>query len=112
VLFLWFFPRSVARMLLPGVAAAEPVASSANEWLGVGCNLIGLWVLCLAVPGLIRYLILLYIGYRTPEELSFDGRIYATVIYYIVQLCIGLWLLLGTRSVMGLLAWARQARQN
>jgi hypothetical protein len=109
VLVLWFFPRTVARSLLPDIAVAEPVATSPDDWLPVGCSLLGLWLLSLAIPGLIRYLIILYIGHRTTEDISYDGGIYATLIYYIVQVGIGLWLVFGARGLKRLLVWARHA---
>lgn len=31
VLVLWFFPRSIVRVLVPGILNPEPVAASANE---------------------------------------------------------------------------------
>src|SRR5215472_12810508 len=51
VLVLWFFPRTVARILVPGIATSEPVASSPNDWFAVGCSLIGLWLLTVTIPG-------------------------------------------------------------
>jgi len=109
IIVLWFFPRTIARALLPGVSTAKPVASSPNDWLAVGCSLLGLWLLSLAVPGLVRYLIVLYLTQRQSEEISFDGGVHATAIYYALQICIGLWLIFGARGLKRLLEWARHA---
>lgn len=61
---LWFFPRTIARRLLPGSAPAEPPVISPDAWFAVGCSLLGLWVLTDAIPALMRYFTFLYLDQR------------------------------------------------
>ena len=109
VFLLWFFPRSVARALVPGIATSEPVASSPNDWFTVGCSLIGLWLLTATIPGLVNYLTIIYLIQHMPGEVGLDASRHANAISFAVALCIGLWLLFGARGLNGLLLWARRA---
>ena len=103
VLILWLFPRSVVRVLVRGSVAAEPTAPSPDAWLMVGCTLLGLWSLTWAIPGLVHAFVLLYLRHRSPAEVVLDPEISAMAIAFLVQFCIGVWLLLGARGLKGLL---------
>ena len=106
VLFLWFFPRTVARSLLP---AGDSVASSIDReaLFAVGCTLLGLWQLTEAVPALVGHLHTLVWVHRanmTPP----DGW-GAGMVYIAVKLVIAVWLMLGASGLRGILGWARTA---
>jgi hypothetical protein len=107
VLFLWFFPRTVARTLLPEQDSTPIANSSPDAWFAVGCALLGLWVLTEAVPALVRNIYVLFYAQRarlpTPE--GWD----AGVVYYLGELAIGVWLLLGAAGARKLVGWARGA---
>src|SRR5687768_8316107 len=56
VLVLWFYPKSIARGLLPLSADVPATPSSPDAWLAVGSAVIGLWLVASAVPALLRNL--------------------------------------------------------
>ena len=105
VLFLWFFPRTVARNLLDpkSLTTTEPV--SPDTWLAVGCALIGIWLIVPALASCIYHLSVLYLAQRDPtldtSNMSF------TWIYYSAEIVLGVWLLLGARGARKLFWWAR-----
>ena len=108
VLALWFFPRMVARTLLPKESTSLPVTSPPASWFAVGCALLGLWVFTSAVPALVQngYLLL----YFQRNNMSLPENWGSTMIYYVVELGVGVWLLLGAAGVRKVLWWARNAR--
>jgi hypothetical protein len=110
VVVLWFFPRTVARTLLPEERAAPQVNTSPDTWFAVGCALIGLWVLASVLPGVFRedYLFL----YAKRNSIALPEQWESSVIYYVVQLAVGVWLLLGAKGVRKLVWWARNARYD
>jgi hypothetical protein len=108
VLALWFFPRTVARTLLPGESISPPVTSPPASWFAVGCALLGLWVLTSAVPALVRNAYVLFYVQRNNMPLPENWG--SGVIYYAVELGVGVWLLLGAAGVRKVLWWARSAR--
>lgn len=52
-LALWFFPLTIARKLLRSSSEERPPPSSSDVWLGMGCALIGLWLLATSLPALV-----------------------------------------------------------
>ena len=108
ILFLWFFPRTIAGSLLgsPGPIAADPV--SPDTWFAVGCALIGLWLLVPALAGLLYDLSLLYLSQRMPDVDT--SNISYAWLYYVIEVAFGVWLLLGARGARKLFWWARNAR--
>ena len=108
VLLLWFFPKTVAGAILPQEKSAPSTTTSANTWFAVGCTLLGLWVIASAFPGLFQqgYIFL----YAKRNNIALPDHWESGVIYYIVQLAIGVWLLLGAAGVRRLVWWARNAR--
>jgi hypothetical protein len=103
VLFLWFFPRTVARTLLPEHDSTPITTASPAAWFAVGCALLGLWVLTEALPGLARNVyVLIYAQRNGASAPGWD----AGLVYRLVELAIGFWLLLGAAGVRKLLKWA------
>lgn len=105
VVFLWFFPRTVARAILP---AADPVLASRpseEAWFRVGCGLLGLWLLTGALPGVARHVFLLYYAQRT--QMSLPESSAGTLVYYGTEIAVAAWLLLGGAGVLRLWQWAR-----
>ena len=105
ILFLWFFPRTVARNLLDdgGLKADEP--KSPDTWFAVGCALIGLWLIVPALASVIYNLSMIYLAQRD-SAIDVTGSYY-TWIYHAVEIAFGIWLLLGARGVRKLFWWAR-----
>jgi hypothetical protein len=93
-LILWLFPRSVARTLLSNNSRDTPSTSSPDLWLGMGCALIGLWLLTSAVPALIRnsWILLLY---RSDADTS---SLRLSYLYYVPEVLIAIWLILGAKG--------------
>src|SRR5260221_12379465 len=61
---LWFFPRTIARGLLPSSSEASAHPSPPDMWFATGSCLIGLWLLASAVPALARNSLVIYL-FRT-----------------------------------------------
>ena len=106
VLFLWFFPRSVARAILPaGDPPQMQTSSSPDAWLAIGCALVGLWVLSEAIPALVQaiwgYAYIQRGNLPVPDEWS------ARLVYALVEAAVGVWLVLGARGMRKVLRWAR-----
>jgi hypothetical protein len=108
VLVLWFFPRTIARGLLPGESTSPPIAFPLASWFAVGCTLLGLWVFTSAVPALVQNGFLLF--YARRNDIPLPQYWGGTVIYYVVELGVGVWLLFGAVGVQKGVWWARNAR--
>jgi hypothetical protein len=108
VLALWFFPRTIARGLLPGETTSPPIAFPLASWFAVGCTLLGLWVFTSAVPGLVQNGFLFFYAQR--NDIALPRYWGGTVIYYLVELAVGVWLLLDAAGVQKVIWWARNAR--
>jgi hypothetical protein len=108
VLTLWFFPRTIARGLLPRESTSPPIDFPPTSWFAVGCTLLGLWVLTSAAPGLVQNGFLFLYAQRNDIALPQNWR--GTVIYYVVESGVGVWLLLGAAGVQKVVWWARNAR--
>jgi hypothetical protein len=61
VLALWFFPKSIARGLLPLASDAPAKPSGPELWFAAGAGLIGVWLAASALPGLARNLFVMYL---------------------------------------------------
>jgi hypothetical protein len=106
LVLLWFFPRTIARGLLPlsGDTVAKP--SPPEMWIAVGASVIGLWLVASALPALLRNGLVMYL-FRA-ESLDRTG-LTSGMIYYGIQLLVGLGLMLGVNGLRKLFLWARYA---
>jgi len=107
---LWFFPLTIARKLLPPAAAAAAAAPAQppEAWLSVGCALIGLWMLASSISTLARNAFALYYvdrsyGTEIPTEIKHG------MLYSLLNVAIGIWLILGARGFGRVLRWAQNA---
>jgi hypothetical protein len=108
VVFLWFFPRTVALRLLPGRETQPITDVSPDRWFAVGCALLGLWVLTNAIPALVQNTYVLF--YTQRNQMSRPEGWDAAILHYLVELVIGVWLLLGASGARRLVWWARAGR--
>ena len=106
VIFLWLFPRSVARGLLDSNSLAPVETASPDTWFAVGCALIGLWLIVPALSSLIYNLWVFYMAQRNPALDASDYH-YGWV-YYFIEIALGVWLLLGAKGARRVFWWARR----
>jgi hypothetical protein len=102
---LWLFPRIIAGKLLSRDNAKPEPSTSPELWLAMGCALLGLWLLTSALPTLI------FDTYALLRLNPGDDRanVPQSVVYYVVEVAIGLWLVFGARGFRRLFRWARTA---
>jgi hypothetical protein len=110
VLLLWFFPRSVARAILPASGPPPATAPSADTWLAIGCTQLGLWVLSEAVPATIRSVYVF--AYTKRGNIALPDAWSGGFVYALVQSAIGAWLVLGATGLRKLLRWARGRQEQ
>ena len=104
VLVLWFFPRSVARRLLPGTNDSSAEAAPPDIWFAIGTSLIGLWLVATAVPGVLRNLFVMYL--MRSEAIDRSGLIVA-LLYLLAQIAVGGFLIFGASGAKRFFHWAR-----
>jgi len=106
-LALWFFPLTIARKLLRCSSQERPPPSSSDLWLGMGCALIGLWLLATSLPALVINLFILGSAIGASGDVSSSLR--QNVFYYLAEVAIAAWLILGARGFREIFWWARNA---
>ena len=106
VAVLWFFPKSIARGLLPLSSDTPAKASAPDVWLAFGSSLIGLWLVASAVTPLIRNLLVMYI-FRS-ESMDKSG-LTSGLLYYALQFVVGAALIFGANGIRNFISWARTA---
>jgi hypothetical protein len=104
ILGLWFFPNTIARKLLGSSSSEPPPPSSADAWLTMGCALMGLWLLATSLPALLLDLFVM-----SKYEFEDKSSLWRSVLYYIAEAAIGVWLILGARGFRRIVWWARNA---
>src|SRR5512145_2638818 len=106
VVVLWFFPRTIARGLLPPGHDAPAKPSAPEVWFAIGCSLLGLWLAASAIPGVIRNLGIMYLYKSNPIE---TARLISASIYLFAQIGVGVLLIVGANGIRRFVWWARQA---
>jgi hypothetical protein len=104
MLVLWFFPQTIARKLLTTSTTEPATASSSDTWLRMGCALIGLWVLTTSLPALILDASVLY-----SAHIDDTSSLRHSVLYYLAEVAISVWLILGARGFREIYWWASNA---
>jgi hypothetical protein len=110
VLYLWFFPRTVARGLLDVRTMAAEDKGTPDTWFAVGCSLLGLWLIVPALSSVGYNLLVLYAAQRNPALNASEMRFGWS--YYCIEIVLGVWLLLGARGARRLFWWARDREQS
>jgi hypothetical protein len=104
---LWFFPLTVTRKLLRSSSDERPPPASSDVWLGMGCALIGLWLLATSLPALVIDGLILASSINASGDVSSSLR--QNVVYYVAEVAIAAWLILGARGFREVFWWARNA---
>ena len=104
VIGLWFFPRTIARKLLPSPSDTPNQAAAPHTWFAVGASLIGLWLVATALPGLLRNFFVLYLFRSEAMETS---SLAAGLVYLFVQVAAGAALIFGVNGAQRFFEWAR-----
>lgn len=109
-LFLWFFPTVLAKKILPKQSEEGNPKQVFDDWFSVGCSLLGVWGLSTAIPALVSYLIINYLGRKMyPDSFTVDPEWPLHVVFNLLHLIVGLWLFLGAKGLKKILVWAREA---
>ena len=108
---LWRFPKSIAHGLLPSSSSNDvPTQESSYQmWFAVGTALMGLWFIASAIAPILRNVSVMYIfrpELTNPEDLR---QLRVWILYYLVELVLGVALLLGATGIMKFVWWARRA---
>src|SRR5262245_61233896 len=110
LLTMWFFPKSIARGLLPQSSDAAPAQPSSYEmWFTLGIALIGLWFVASAITPILHNLGFMYFfksSLMTQQDLS---SLRAGIFYSAIELVLGLLLLFGATGVRKLILRIRKA---
>jgi hypothetical protein len=99
-LFLWFFSATVARRLLPlkNVAASYP--PRLMDWQILGLVLIGVWELVEALPRLVYWVVVLNTQNSSGYEFASLTPVQrGQLLWTILQLAIGIWLMFAARGI-------------
>lgn len=103
--FLWFFPLTIARKLLP--VMSEPrseTAMSGSVAMSVGLTLLGAWVLASALPDAI-YWMTLFLLTRQVDAAYFEWghEQISSVVATIAELTLAAWLIFGSSGIKQLI---------
>ena len=105
---LWFFPLFIARKILPSSTVNEAGPPAFESWFSVGCSMIGVWVLAKAIPALVSYVLVNYLGKKFwPDSFVTNPEWGLLVSFNVFQLAVGIWLFMGARGLRKVLNWAR-----
>jgi heme exporter protein D len=105
ILAFWVFPRTIAGKLVPPPDPEPQPSSSPDQWLAVGCTLLGLWTLTATIPR-IAYEAFVLGAMSSSDDHS---QLQHLVVYNLVELAIAVWLILGAKGVRNLFWWAQNA---
>ena len=107
LLALWFFPKSIARGLLPHSSDVPTQVPSQQMWFTLGTALIGLWFAASAIAPILRNLSVMYV-FR-PELVNSESlrSLREGLFYHVVELLLGLGLLFGATGIRKFVWWVR-----
>jgi hypothetical protein len=112
--WLWFFPLTVARKLLP--AMREPRSETAMDGsvaLTVGLTLLGIWVLSHALPDAIYWVTLFLLSRRIDAgHIDWQNDQIANILATAGQLALALWLIFGSAGIKRLILRFRNGQDG
>lgn len=112
-ILLWRFPLTIASILIPQIkAGTKPVALGEVEAQVIAFSILGLWVLVSAIPDIFYWVTYVYriksVGFgQVRTELTPQNI--AGIVSTIAQFILGVWLLLGSRGLVGMVQKLRHA---
>ena len=107
---IWYFASWISNRLISGTSKPEEQTATFDSWFSVGCALIGLWVLAKAIPALLHYFIVNFMGTNMyPNTYMVTPEWHLTAIFNAIQLFFGLALFLGANSLNKIVLWVRNA---
>jgi hypothetical protein len=109
LLVLWFFPKSIARGLLPSPTGTSTQALSYQTWFALGTALIGLWFVASSITPILRNVSVMY--FFRPELVNSEDvrQLRLSLVYYAVEVTLGLCLLFGATGITKLIWRVRNA---
>lgn len=109
LLVLWFFPKSIARGLLPAASDVPTQSLSYQMWFTLGTMLLGLWFAASAITPILRNVSVLTV--LRPELVNAEDlrSLRVGTLYYVAELVLGLCLLFGAASIRKLIWRVRNA---
>jgi hypothetical protein len=100
--FLWFFPLTVARKLLPAMKEPRSEQSiSAPVGLSLGLTLIGVWIFARGLVDAVYWLTLIVRMRQLNQEMGFvwPADQTASIVTTVFELVLGAWLVLGNAGL-------------
>jgi len=109
LLVLWFFPKSIARGLLPTSTDTPTPTLSYQIWFGLGTALLGLWFVASSIVPILRNLSVMY--FFRPELMDAEvmRSLRVGLLYYAAEAVVGLCLLFGATGISKLVWRIRNA---
>jgi hypothetical protein len=109
LLILWFFPRSIARGLLPDSTDTPTQSLPYQMWFTLGTALLGLWFVASAITPILHNLSVMYVF--QPELINSENvrSLRVALLHYVVELMLGLCLLFGATGIRKLIWRIRNA---
>ena len=103
--FLWFFPLTIARKLLPAMSEPRSETSmSGSIALSVGLTLLGVWVLAYALPDAIYWATLMLLTRRVGAAyFEWGHEQIASIVTTIAELILAAWLIFGSSGIKRLI---------
>jgi hypothetical protein len=109
--FLWLFPATIARRLLPGRdAPASAPAPVLLEWQTMAVIVIGIWALSQALPDAIYWVTFFGLSYSDGRSLAYlTAGNEADLMALIAKIVVALWLVFGAKGFAAFLFRVRTA---
>jgi hypothetical protein len=101
--FLWRFPMRIAQGLLPDSNELPMQSSSYRMWFTIGTALIGLWFVASAITPIFRNLSVMFLFRSELENAEHLRSLRAGLLYYTVELILGLCIIFGATGIRKLL---------
>ena len=102
--FLWYFPLTVARKLLPVMKdTGSPISSAGSDVAAIAFSVLGLWVLAYAISDGVYWVVFVSAVTDTGGHLPLTIQQKSRIVSLLVQALLGLCLVFGSRGISALL---------
>ena len=114
--YLWFAAPRLSHSLVQQYADEKPINTRGIDIQRVAFSLFGMWMLVGLVPNLVGNIIAwLWEAVRWTGQSAGGFFRWPITFYDLIYLVVGLWLILGTRGIVGVIyktrQWARESRR-